>query len=1083
MTMFNRMTNKPLLASLVALRHLSLMVFTFLMLGFSFNTYAATTTTLTTSATTAVVGVNVTLTASVAGVSPTGNVVFKDGTTTIGTVATTGTTATRTAVLSTNFTTVGSHSITAAYAGDANDAASTSAAKTVTATIKTTSTTLTTTPSTAAVGQSVTLTSTVTGYTPTGTVTFKDGTTTLGTGTLTPTGTGTTATATFNATFSTVASHSITVVYAGDANDKTSTSTAKAVTVTKATTTTAVTTSVTSAVIGQSVALTATVTGYTPTGTVTFKDGTTTIGTATLTGTGTTGTATLNTTFSTAASHSITAVYAGNTTNNTSTSAIQAITVTAANQLPTVSLTAPANNSSAVAPASFTLTANAADSDGTITQVAFYNGATLINTDNAAPYSFNVTGLAVGTYTFTAVATDNGTATTTSSAITVNVLAAQSPTVSVNESGSSTTTPATIPVTPSTSTIPLSVSVATPNPGASITKVEYFEGANLIGTVTAAPWSYNWNNVAVGMYLVTAKVTDSTGSSAVSTVVNLSPRLIPTVTITAPISPLTLGANGNYVLKANTVGWSTIAKVEFFNGTTLLGTANSPTTATAFMNVAVPSGGIHAYEVFNTNSWEVNWSNIPAGTYNITAKVTDNNSGIGVSAPVLVTVSTTAVTTTNLTTSANPVTVDQSITLTASVAGTAVTGPTGTVTFKEGATTIGTATLTGTGTTATATLNSSFTTLGAHSITAEYSGDSSNASSVSAVTTLTVAANTAPTVTITAPVNNASYTAPVSLPLTATATDSDGTLLSVKFYDGTTLLGTGTQQGTSSTYIYNWNDVPMGSYTLTAVATDNNNASTVSGIVQVTVTAHVVQTYYIHTDQLDTPRLITNSTNTKVWEWNNTDPFGNNPVNDDPNNTGTHFTFNQRLPGQYYDSETNTHYNYFRDYDPQTGRYIESDPIGLEGGINTFAYVENDPLSLFDEYGLAPKGGAIIWDGLERLPPRGGGGASSTGNISAGSGGGAKCFPEQGVIYKVPGNKTPSGKPYIGRSDNMPNRIKGARDGRDRTGAEPVGSYPKGDVKAGRVAEQKAINENGGVRNLDNKRNEIAPRKWQDNGL
>ena len=157
---------------------------------------------------------------------------------------------------------------------------------------------------------------------------------------------------------------------------------------------------------------------------------------------------------------------------------------------------------------------------------------------------------------------------------------------------------------------------------------------------------------------------------------------------------------------------------------------------------------------------------------------------------------------------------------------------------------------------------------------------------------------------------------------------------------------------------------------ITAIATDNsgNAASntTSSAPIQLTVTAGVAQVYYIHTDQLGTPRLITNSANAKVWEWNNDDPFANNVPNDDPNATGNHFTYNPRLPGQYFDSETNTNYNYFRDYDPESGRYIESDPIGLEGGINTYGYVGGNPLSLVDLMGLevnlpsTPSGNPIL---------------------------------------------------------------------------------------------------------------------------
>jgi RHS repeat-associated protein len=102
---------------------------------------------------------------------------------------------------------------------------------------------------------------------------------------------------------------------------------------------------------------------------------------------------------------------------------------------------------------------------------------------------------------------------------------------------------------------------------------------------------------------------------------------------------------------------------------------------------------------------------------------------------------------------------------------------------------------------------------------------------------------------------------------------------------------------------------------------------------------------------LNTPRLITNTDGIPVWTWDG-EAFGNTPPNSNPNGLGN-LTFNLRFPGQYYDAETNLHYNYYRNYNPATGGYLQSDPMGLFGGsFSTYSYVGGNPLRKYDSTGL-----------------------------------------------------------------------------------------------------------------------------------
>ena len=117
--------------------------------------------------------------------------------------------------------------------------------------------------------------------------------------------------------------------------------------------------------------------------------------------------------------------------------------------------------------------------------------------------------------------------------------------------------------------------------------------------------------------------------------------------------------------------------------------------------------------------------------------------------------------------------------------------------------------------------------------------------------------------------------------------------------------------------------------------------------------------YYIHTDHLNAPRMVLDQANNLRWSWI-AEPFGSTAPNANPQGLGA-FTLNLRFPGQYFDQESGLHYNYFRDYDPTIGRYAQSDPIGLEGGINTYSYVGGSPIGATDPTGQAASAMPPAW--------------------------------------------------------------------------------------------------------------------------
>lgn len=149
-------------------------------------------------------------------------------------------------------------------------------------------------------------------------------------------------------------------------------------------------------------------------------------------------------------------------------------------------------------------------------------------------------------------------------------------------------------------------------------------------------------------------------------------------------------------------------------------------------------------------------------------------------------------------------------------------------------------------------------------------------------------------------------------------------------------------------YVYDLNGLLIAEYDASAVLQKEYLYLGSEPLAQVDSTGNL---YYYLNDHLGTPQKLMNQSQAVVWSASYT-PFGEAAVNEDVDGDSALVSNNIRFPGQYYDSESGLHYNYFRYYDPATGRYITSDPIGLDGGINTYGYVGGNPISRTDPRGL-----------------------------------------------------------------------------------------------------------------------------------
>lgn len=581
------------------------------------------------------------------------------------------------------------------------------------------------------------------------------------------------------------------------------------------------------------------------------------------------------------------------------TSAPVAITVVT-NAWPNVTIVSPTNGQAFFAPAEITISALPTDSDGTIKLVEYYSNGTKLGQLSSAPYDFVLTDVYRGTYVFTAKATDNRGATNYSAPVTVFV--SNSPPVvafSFPTNGAHFF-----------ETTNLLLQADASDPDGSVTLVEFFNSTNRLGEAAAPSFSIIWSNVLRGDYDLTAVATDNDGATSVSAPITISiiTNTPPVVAFASPTNgqglfrpfiPVSLDASdtdgfvqlvnvfegtnqiaqltnapftfvwtnmqvGSFVLTATAFddwnGISTSAPVEITvsNSPPAVVLTNPPDDAFFREPANIPlmaadsdaDGNVAVVEFFaGTNSlgqvtnapFALVWSNVVSGDYYFTARATDNDGAMSVSPVVHATV---VFTNTPPAVEISSPTNGQAFIRPADVAlVAAASDEDGWVTlvefFESDTNKIGQAT------------NAPFGTIwtnapmGSHVLTARAT-DNWLGVTVSAPITITIS-NAPPVVAITNPTNGATFIEGDAVLLQAAASDVDGAITSLQFYDGTNLLVV----LSNAPYSFIWTNVAVGTYTVLAIATDNDGATTISSNIDFIVVSNQPPTVAMSTPTND----------------------------------------------------------------------------------------------------------------------------------------------------------------------------------------------------------------------------------------
>ena len=522
---------------------------------------AQTTGTLIASVNPAVAGKSDTLTVTITsnGGIPTGTVKFMDGTTLLGTPVLN---AQGVAIYTVPAFTTGPHSITAVYSGDANNLGTTPALN-LTVNQATTAVALTSSGSPSIAGVSITLSASVTGNgaSPTGIVTFYDGTTSLGSASLNAAGLGTISLSSLA-----VGPHSLTASYGGDGNDGQSTSPAIVQVVVKTTTTTSLTSSATTVPQGAPVQFTATVNSNagTPTGNIQFMDGSTVIGSVALSANGS---AVFSISNLIVGQHIITADYPGDANDGASNSTSLTVII---QPITTVALASSQNPSSAGANVSFTV-AVSGSSPAPTGAVTFKDGSTVLGAltlNSAGVTVFNTTALVLGTHQITA-----------SYAGDTSNNAALSPTLSQMVQRATTQTAMSVSTTASTinSAINLTVSVSGSGgiPGGQVT---FLDGTNVLGTANLSAngaASFTLSSLSLGPHTISVSYggdTNDSASSSQAQIVTVN-KGAPTPTLVSSSNPAVAGLPVSFTANLSGAAGTLTGNITLTDGTTVLGSS------------------------------------------------------------------------------------------------------------------------------------------------------------------------------------------------------------------------------------------------------------------------------------------------------------------------------------------------------------------------------------------------------------------------------------------------------------------------------------------------------------------------------